>query len=121
MDELKNRFANENERDAVREELARLCDEDLDGVMAAAREQVAETHAEIDACLVRKQIEDILPATSIAYIAKTYFNKSRQWLHQRISGSIVNGKPAQFTPEEKVIFNNAIHDIGERMLKISIS
>lgn len=121
MDELKRRFANEKERDAVREEIKRLCDEDLQSVCEIAKLQMEETHEKIDDYIVRKQIEDILPGISIAYIAKKYFNKSRGWLHQRISGSIVNGVPAKFTPEEKEKFNQALHDMGKRLMSTSIS
>jgi Domain of unknown function (DUF5053) len=38
-------------------------------------------------------------AINIAEVARRW-GKSRQWVYQRLNGSIVNGKAAQFTQEE---------------------
>lgn len=59
-----------------------------------------------------KDIEDLL---NFSAIAKEYFGKDRAWLHQRISGSIVNGKKAAFTQEEKKIFVQALQDVCARI------
>ena len=83
--------------------------------------QIKDSHAEIDAYLVRKQMEDILPCISLAYIAETYFKKSRQWLYQRVNGLLVNGKPAKFTPEELETLNYALQDMGQRLATTRIS
>ena len=52
---------------------------------------------------------------SLSQIAQDYFGKSRSWLYQRINGAIVNGKPAQFTPEERQQLSNALLAISERI------
>ncbi len=49
---------------------------------------------------------------NLAYIARHYFGKTRQWLYQRLKGQVVNGKPASFTPAEETTFLNALNDIG---------
>ncbi len=124
MDDLKRRFAaarTEKERDAIRQEISAVCDEDALKVAEIAIEQIKETRTEIDTYLVRKQMEDILPMTSLAYIAKTYFKKSRQWLYQRINGLSVNGKPAQFTEEELAHLNFALQDMGQKLMNTRIS
>ena len=59
-----------------------------------------------------KDIEDVL---NFSAIAKEYFGKDRAWLHQRINGSIVNGKKAAFTEEEKKIFVQALQDVCARI------
>ena len=59
-----------------------------------------------------KDIEDVL---NFSAIAKEYFGKDRAWLHQRINGSIVNGKKAAFTEEEKKIFVQALQDVSARI------
>ncbi len=118
MDELKSRYVNarnEKEKDTVREEIKALCDSDATSVAEIAIEQIKETISEAKAEIVRKQMEDILPMTPLAYIAKTYFKKSRQWLYQRINGTPVNGKPAQFTKDELAQLNFALQDIGRRL------
>lgn len=124
MDWLKDKFINaksEKERDAVRAEIRQMCDDDAVSVAALSVEQIRETHTEIDAYLIRKQMEDILPCISLAYIAETYFKKSRQWLYQRVNGLLVNGKPARFTPEEIETLNYALQDMGQRLATTRIS
>lgn len=124
MDLLKDKFINaksEKERESVREEMRQMCDDDPVSVATLAVEQIKETHTEIDAYLIRKQMEDILPCISLAYIAETYFKKSRQWLYQRVNGLLVNGKPARFTPEEIETLNFALQDMGQRLATTRIS
>mgnify|MGYP002514871123 FL=1 len=123
MDLLKSRYMNaknEQERDAVRKEIAELCDEDSMKVASVATEQIQESIDEINGIIIRRQLEDILPFMSLAYIAKRYFGKSRQWLYQRVNGTIVNGKPARFTCQEIDILNAAIQDMGNRLLSTKV-
>ena len=63
----------------------------------------------------KKYIEDIEELLNFSAIAKEYFGKDRAWLHQRINGSIVNGKKAAFTEEEKKIFVQALKDMCARI------
>ena len=123
MDQLKAKYINaktEKEREEVRSLIQQACNEDAVSVAEIATEQIKDTIVKIDQILVRQQIEEILPMTSLAYIAKTYFNKSRQWLYQRINGNIVNGKQASFTKEEIDILNHALNDIGNRLINTRI-
>lgn len=124
LEKLQERFINaktDAERDGISAEISGLCDANASGVAAAALDMIRETNAEATEIVLRKQLEDILPAVSLAYVAKTYFNKTRQWLYQRINGSLVNGKPARFTPEEIETLNNALKDIGNRLSSINVS
>ena len=123
MNLLKSRYMNaknEQERDAVRKEIAELCDEDTMKVASIATEQIQESIDEINGIIIRRQLEDILPFMSLAYIAKRYFGKSRQWLYQRVNGTIVNGKAARFTNQEIDILNAAIQDMGNRLLSTKV-
>jgi hypothetical protein len=45
-----------------------------------------------------KQTFELLNA---AKVAQDCFGKSRSWLHQRLNGYMVNGKPAEFTQDQK--------------------
>jgi len=56
---------------------------------------------------------------SVAYIAKNYFGKTRQWLYQRLNGYTVNGKPAKFTDDERVRLREALRDISSRIKQTS--
>ena len=124
LEKLQARFmkaTKDAEREDVRKEMRKLCDADAPGLAAAALESIKATNAEVAEILLREQLKDILPAVSLAYVAKTYFNKTRQWLYQRINGTLVNGKPAKFTPEEITTLNNALRDIANRLSSINVS
>ena len=41
---------------------------------------------------------DINDLVNYSAIARQYFNKSSNWLLQRLHGNVVNGKPATFKP-----------------------
>lgn len=124
LEKLQARFmkaTTDAEREDIRKEMRKLCDADAPGLAAAALESIKATNAEVAELLLREQLKDILPAVSLAYVAKTYFNKTRQWLYQRINGTLVNGKPAKFTPEEITTLNNALRDIANRLSSINVS
>jgi len=70
---------------------------------------------------VRYQLGQVKDVLSLSYIAKNYFNKSRQWLNHRINGSTVNGKPAKFTEEQLKTFNSALKDISKKIGSVNIA
>lgn len=65
--------------------------------------------------VLRKKLNGIYESISWSYIARTYFNKSRAWLSQRINGLMIHGKEAQFTHEEKQTLLQALRDISGRI------
>lgn len=48
-------------------------------------------------------------------IAKSHFKKSNNWILQRLHGYEVNGKPAQFKPEELDVFVQSLRDISTKL------
>ena len=69
------------------------------------------------------EIEEISKYISLSKISKDYFGHSKEWIYQRIKGYNVNGKPAQFTPEERKKLSSALEEISrmahETSLKIA--
>mgnify|MGYP002619259389 CR=1 FL=1 len=57
----------------------------------------------------------------MAYIAKTYFEKSRSWLAHKLNGNVVNGKVSQFTDEELGILKSALNDMSRKLGSLSVS
>ena len=114
IDALKERYVRaktEDEFDAIREELRKLCDEDTGAVADAALESIKGTNAE----LLREKLRDVLPVVSVSYLSKTYFRKSPQWFYQRLNGNVVNKKPAQFTNDELKVLKGALLDISGKI------
>lgn len=48
-------------------------------------------------------------------ISKEYFGFSPTWIYQRIGGVDGNGKPCEFTQEQREIFREALHDIARKI------
>lgn len=57
---------------------------------------------------------------SLSQIAQDYFGKSRYWLYQRLKGLMVNGKEAQFTPEERRKLAEALLDISKKIQETAL-
>lgn len=122
LDELKRRFINasDKEREEIDKEIAAAIDHAPEAVATITLAQIKETNERAEADLIRSRLKNILPAISLAYVAKTYFGKSRQWLCQRINGNLVNGKPARFTPAELRTLDAALKDLAARLSEIRV-
>jgi len=121
---LKNRdikAKSETERNKIHLEFENLANEDPEGFEKAVMESARKTLSDAKQLKVKEQLSQITEIISMAYIAKTYFNKSKSWLSQRINEFDVNGKPAKFLPEEIDTLNFAIKDISSKLGAVSIS
>ena len=70
---------------------------------------------------IKIQLIEISKMVSMSYIAQNYFNKTRQWLYQKINGNIINGKKATFTQDEIKTLNYALQDMSKKISSIAIS
>jgi hypothetical protein len=114
VEALKDRFIHANtnkELQTIREEMRKLCDDNVIAVTEATLESIRETNARI----VREKLQDVLPIISVSYLAKKYFNKTPQWFYQRLNGNTVNGKSAQFTSEDLEVLHHALQDISGKI------
>lgn len=111
----------DKERAEIDNKIKALSVKDPDAFAAAMVVLAKETATRAEELTVREQINSLLPAVSLAYIAKTYFGKTRQWLYQRINGSTVNGKPARLTAEETERLEEAFKDIGIRLSSVRVT
>ena len=111
----------EKARAKIDGQIKALAAQDPDGFAAAMVELAGDTANRAEELSVREQLKDILPAISLSYISKTYFGKTRQWLYQRINGSVVNGKPAKLNDEEKKTLEGALKDLGNKLSSWHVS
>lgn len=81
-------------------------------LMDSAAQTLDKVETEIKAATLHQRLGDLSDAINLAYIARRYFGKSRQWLYQRLKGLIVNGRPAAFTADEEAQFYAALNEIG---------
>lgn len=84
----------------------------LDGGLNKVKEDVE---------ILRNQIAGDYEILPLAYIAKNYFNKSRNWLYQRLNGYKVRGKVYTLSDSEKEIFNTAVKELAQRIGAIHLS
>ena len=64
---------------------------------------------------VKNKLADILLDISMSKISTRYFEKSRSWLYHKLDGIDGNGKPTDFSDEEKEQLRNALQDLSERI------
>lgn len=86
----------------------------------AANTGLHETLQAAEELIMTTTLGEIAKAVSLSYIATTYFGKSRSWLYQRLNGHKVNGRQAQFSPEEKKQFAFALKDLSIRLHETSL-
>lgn len=83
-----------------------------DIMLECVNEDIEKTDDLIHEVRLRRVLSKVYDAVSWSYIAKAYFGKSRSWLNQRLNSFIVNGKEAQFTPEELKQLQKALLDLS---------
>jgi hypothetical protein len=69
---------------------------------------------------IRVQLGDAIDLLPLSYIARKYFNRTRQWLYQRINGNTVNSRAARFSESEIETFNFALQDISKKIGSLAI-
>lgn len=87
-------------------------EEVLQHLMASADKRLDNVERSLCAYTMHQRMGTLTEAVNLAYIARHYFGKTRQWLYQRVKGQSVNGKPAAFTAAEEVVFMKALREIG---------
>ncbi|MBX3163332.1 MAG: DUF5053 domain-containing protein [Bacteroidetes bacterium] len=121
---LKAKYINaksKTEKTAINKELEALNKKDPNAYAQAIIACMKESNRIADELLVKKQLENILPAVSIAYIAKNYFKKSNEWFYQKLNGNIVNGKQAEFSKSELKILNFAFQDLSRKFAAVCVA
>ncbi|GAB6121024.1 DUF5053 domain-containing protein [Dysgonomonas termitidis] len=124
INELKAAFvkaSTDKERDDIDRQMQELIDIDGDKFAASLVESAKDTADKATELAMKQKLQDIIPAVSLVYIAKTYFNKTDAWLYQRINGNTVNGKPARFTQAEIDKLKYALNDLSKKLGSVSIS
>ena len=124
INQLKEAFCNaknDSEKNAVDIQMKELINEDPDKFSEAMLASAKETADRATQLAMKQKMKEVIPAISLVYIAKTYFDKTDAWLYQRINGNIVNGKPAAFTPKEMETMKFALNDLSNKLGSLSVS
>ncbi|MDO5510230.1 MAG: DUF5053 domain-containing protein [Weeksellaceae bacterium] len=124
LEALKQRYIaakSENEKQVIDAEMAELMAGHEDDFAQAMLEIAKDTADMAEQVVIRERLRDILPIISVAYIAKTYFGKSKEWFYQRLNGNLVNGKPAEFAKDELTTLQAALQDIAKKIGSASVS
>lgn len=86
--------------------------EALQYIVASADKRLDNVERSVTNYTLHERMGALTEVVNLAYIARHYFGKTRQWLYQRLKGQTVNGKPAAFTASEEEVFMKALQDIG---------
>lgn len=94
-----NKLAEEIIKEAQTEESMKLADEAIESYKQ-------------NMPLVELKEADIFQALNASYIAQRFFGKSRFWISQKINHNIKNGKPDDFTAEQRKTLKEALETIA---------
>lgn len=64
---------------------------------------------------------DIMRVLKVSYIAERFFGRSRSWLCHKLNHDIKNGKPDDFTAEERAKLKDALDTIAYEIQILSDS
>lgn len=87
----------------------------LQYLMASADKRLDNVEKSLACYTMHERMGTLTEVVNLAYIARHYFGKTRQWLYQRVKGQTVNGKPAAFTEAEEATFIKALNEIGVQL------
>lgn len=119
--ERKRLATTDEERAAVDAEMNALRSENEQAFTEALESLIKDTAEDVQVQRMAERLGEITDMVSMAYIAKTYFKKSRSWLAHKLNGNIVNGKPSQFTDEELKTLRFALNDMSTKLNAMSLA
>lgn len=111
----------EEEKVAVAREMEALKEQDPKAFTEALEGLIVTTAQKVEELTVAEQMGEATQMISMAYMARTYFGKSRSWLAHKLNGNIVNGKAASFTDEERATFKRALADMAGKLSSLGVS
>lgn len=93
--------------------------EDIQEIASKYADQLSEEHFSEPFNIRELQRSDLLELLNCTYIAKRFFGKSLSWFSQKLNNNIKNGKPAEFTEEERAILKRALFTISLELEEFS--
>lgn len=105
----------------VRRQMDALKESDPKAFAVAVGYMAKTTEQKVKELTMAEKFGEITNMVSMAYIAKAYFGKSRSWLAHKMNGNLVNGKAAQFTPDELVTLRGALQDMAQKFGSLSLA
>ncbi len=103
------------EKDAIHARMAELTEGHEKELAPIFEQAIDDLHAKARAELVRQKLAYVTDMLSMSKIAEDYFNRSRGWMSQKLSGKNSSGKSTSFTPEELNILADALRDISKKL------
>jgi hypothetical protein len=103
-----------------RERFNAMTPDEQAGELELIREGVRKTADFADEIILRDKLGKLADYISFSRIARDYFGKSSSWLYHRLKGTLINGKPARFTEEQKKKLVEAFTDLSKDFEKASM-
>lgn len=63
--------------------------------------------------------QDIAKVLKMSYIAERFFDRSRSWMSHKLNHDMKNGKPDDFTPQERQKLKDALDTIAYELQILS--
>lgn len=111
----------DEEKAAVAREMEALKEQDPQAFAEAIESLITSTAQKVEELTMAEKMGEVVQMVSMAYIARTYFGKSRSWLAHKMNGNIVNGRIASFSDDERATFRRALTDMSEKLGSLGVS
>ena len=111
----RNRMAKTaDEKEAIAKEMEALKNQNPEAFTEALESLIHTTAKEVEDLTIAEKMGEVTKMISMAYIAKTYFGKSRSWLYHKFSG-MNNGVSDDFNDIDRDRLKAALNDIAARV------
>lgn len=107
------------EEDFVREIMERALSEEGQRMADATLARLRAEGLPPDKTVYDLKEHDIMKVLKVSYIAERFFGRSRSWLCHKLNHDMKNGKPDDFTPEERARLKNALDTIAFEIQTLS--
>ncbi len=112
-----SKFTIMEEEKFIAEVLARALSPEGEALAEAAIARQNEKIANGEFVELKEQ--DIMKVLKVSYIAERFFGKSRSWITHKLNHDIKkNGKPDDFTPEERQKLKEALETIALEIMSL---
>ena len=102
-------------KEAIFQKTQKLIAENPDDAARDFVLSMADVLNKFEVLRVQEALEDVLPFVSQAYIAKTYFKRSRSWFSQRLNGNEVFGITCSFDKDEIKTLRLGLKDMRDKL------
>ncbi len=92
---------------------------ETDEIAKSANEKFEQFKGSQNRAIVELKEADITKVLKMSYISERFFGRKRAWIINKINHNIKNGKPDDFTAEQRETLKNALETIAFELQELA--